>query len=116
MSESLDELIGLEEEELLQKLGQELSHYQALPFTPKQLVLIAKNWLRGNSQKISEKICTSEKIYKLANSENVRKQLILAVCDLLLSLELPVSPLLVATLIVKGSLNEICKTYWTSLR
>lgn len=113
MSQSLDQLIELEEEDLLEKLGTELVGFQAVPLTAKQLRQLAQNWFRANSQKISDQICTSKKIYSLANGSRKSKELVLAICDLIISIQFGVSPLLVAVLVVKVGLDKICQSYWS---
>lgn len=114
MEKTLDVFMELDEDALLQELGRELVHYQAIPLTPKQLETIAKKWLQGKRQYISEKICTSNKVYDLANKNSTSKELVLAICDLIVSIQFGVSPLLVAVLIVKGGLNKICEAYWNN--
>ena len=102
----------LDEEALLQELGREIVHFQGAPLTSKQLESIAKRWLQGKREFISEKICTSNEIYELVNSGSYSKELIMAICDLIISIQFGISPLLVAVLIVKGGLNKICEAYW----
>lgn len=113
MEKSLDILMELGEEALLQELGREIVHFQGSPLTSKQLESIAKRWLQGKREFISEKICSSNQIKELVNTEGYSKELILAICDLIISIQFGISPLLVAVLIVKGGLNKICETYWS---
>lgn len=111
---SLEDLRALNENELLELLGKALSHRQAMPLTPKQLRMIAERWLKGNKELIEKKICLSEKIYSLVKSQTDSKELIIAVCDLIISLQFGVSPLLVSILLVKGGINKICENYWSA--
>jgi hypothetical protein len=112
MKRSLDALMELDEEALLQELGREIVHFLGAPLTPKQLESIAKKWLQGKTEFISEKVCTSDKVYELINNEGYSKELILAICDLIMSIQFGISPLLVAVLIVKGGIKKICEAYW----
>jgi hypothetical protein len=112
MERSLDALMELDEETLFQELGREVVHFLGAPLTPKQLESIAKRWLQGKTEFISKRICTSDKVYELINSQDYSKELILAICDLIVEIQFGISPLLVAVLIVKGGLNKICEAYW----
>jgi hypothetical protein len=112
MERSLDALMELDEEALLQELGREVVHFSGAPLTPKQLESIAQKWLQGKTEFITERVCKSNRVYKLINNEGYSKELVFAVCDLIVSIQFGISPLLVAVLIVKGGLNKICETYW----
>lgn len=112
---SLDELISLQEDELLEELGSELSAHQAIPRSPYELRTIAQIWLRNNIKQFRDTLCRSERIYSMVERDTDIKEIVLAVCDLLISLQFGVSPLTVSVLIVKSSLKKLCNNDWAGI-
>jgi hypothetical protein len=112
---NLDELLLLQEDELLEELGSELSTHQAIPRSPYELRTVAQIWLRSNIKQFKNTLCGSERICLMVKRDTDLKEIILAVCDLLISLQFGVSPLTVSVLIVKSSLKKLCNDDWVKI-
>jgi hypothetical protein len=112
---NLNDLILLQEYELLEELGLELSLHQAIPRSPHELRTIAQLWLNNNINHFQSVLCSSKEIYSMVENNSDFKEIILAICDLLISLQYGVSPLTVAVLIAKKGLRNLCKNNWTQL-
>jgi len=95
------------------KIGKELIGDSAfMHHNEKELIDLARSWLKRNKQKILELICEDEKIIKLYKPlmDNTTKvQLVVAIFDLISGVLIGVSPLVVSTLLVKYGIENFCQ-------
>jgi hypothetical protein len=114
----INELLLLTEEELLLILGDDLFGTSTGMFKPpkEQKLLVAKKWLQENKNIIQSKICTSKTLkYYLFDTDKYDKIVtISSILDLILSLEINVSPIVVSILIFKEGFKTFCSDYLTT--
>ena len=98
---------NLEIEELLASIGSDLSVHQALPLNKKQLVEKGRRWFEANLKKFRATICNSVAAEHIINASD-EATLIASISDLIAGLCVGVSPVTVATILVKLGLKNLC--------
>ena len=107
----VEETLDLTVEELYEKIGQEMSVGVGLgEVEPEEYENRGRRWLNKYRQKLQETICKSQvaKVTLYKNRTWDQTLLIAAIADLLASLSLGVSPVVVAALLVKEGLSQLC--------
>ena len=108
MTKEIERLFDLNETDLFFDIG--LSSSTDLEFlgkSKKQIIEAGKRWYSANQLKLKSAVC-KESVLNTINKEN-NIELVAAVVDLIAGIVLDVSPITVATLIVKKGINNICK-------
>jgi hypothetical protein len=101
-------------DEMYLEIGKQLvgEHDAALPLTHSQYIERGKKWFEKKISTFQETICNNEPIKKVFTENSEEKALIMAIADLIASATMGVSPITVATLVVKIGADKFCSTYW----
>lgn len=108
-------LLSSSTRDLYLSIGQDLVGRTLFPVGDNNLIALAKNWLALKQDSLSSLICKDERIISIFKEDNTTKRrvaLVIAICDLISSLVLNVSPWTVSALLVNEGLNVLCKNYW----
>lgn len=112
--QNINELLVLDEQQLLQLLGDELIGLNAEKFDKKKKINMAKKWLSENRQLLIKKICNCDDIKELLSVDKKFDNIIIvtAIANYLSALVDIVSPLTIAVLIFKMGIQNLCKGFW----
>ena len=111
----IDDLSGLDESELLIKIGMDLAEKEMLigPLSKQALLEKGQNWFEKNYTNFEKAICLNEKARSFSNSSDTDTATVLAaIADLISSICIGVPPFTVAQLLLKRGLKVLCKKYW----
>lgn len=113
---TLDEALKLSTEELHLAIGDSLARTMsgAIPSGPKQKRSISSAWMAGMKEALCEKICPNENIRMLFVDNVGERELAAAIIDLISSVVIGISPVLVSCLLVRQGLIHLCKERWPS--
>jgi hypothetical protein len=105
---------SLGESELLQSLGEQVTGLQAFPLQPEELAERGARWLKAKTTYLQECICSAPQVRSFATNDKDKDVVAVAieVAKLLAGLVLPVNPVTLAVLIVKGGLKTFCDAKW----
>lgn len=113
--DEINELLLLDIDELLFQLGEEVSPTLGLLDSDKKHKMInsAKKWLDDNRNKIQKAICGSYTLhYYLNDTEKYERVITVAsIVDLISSIKLNISPVVVAVLVFKEGIKSYCSDY-----
>ena len=109
-------LLSADEDDLYVQLGRELQGTPAFPPSRQQLRELARGWLGGKRKAIAAKVCSDDTVKRVATEDlsDQRVALVLAVADLISSLTLGVSPIIVSVLLVREGLTSLCADKWNN--
>ncbi len=113
--ESLAELMALDEEALLEQIGQELSVGTfGANFSRQKFIRVARNWLELNQQRLTQVVCGSTELRQLCQSETVSTTIDVIGLALVLveTIEKSGAATLIACLLVKQGIANYCRVYW----
>ena len=100
-------------ENLFEEIGKEIS-LSIIPLNKKKLIEKGKTWWEDNQSKIINNLCKNEKVKTVIdNIETKESEVIVVIADFISALVLGISPIIVATLITKIGLNNLCKEIWS---
>jgi hypothetical protein len=109
------ELDGFSESELLQLIGKELTEHDAsaFPLQPEQLVRIALDWLKQRRQHLESLICPNARVQALCeHSSSAENRLLVTHIAALLLHHIEVDATLVAFLLVRHGVRDLCRPRW----
>jgi hypothetical protein len=107
-----NQLFSMTEDQLLARLGTDLTGPQALPLRPSEVIERGKRWLAAQRDYLEDNICRNESVkqFTLANTDDVA--IAMEVAKLLVGLILPVDSATLAVLLVKRGIKGFCSTRW----
>lgn len=111
---TLNTLLKLDEDQLLEELGGVLAKQQSLGLSApnsKRKREIGRTWLKSRSSKFSELICQDQRVKILMKSETADRRIELAavVADLLAASFTSLPIFTVTALLIKNGIHELCK-------
>lgn len=111
----LSTVVTLSEEDLLEKIGSELlsDRKHAAPPGRTHLVERGRKWLQTKYSSLQSTVCGARNVREYVQVESNDQKLILAVAELIISICGVVSPITVATLLVKRGLACLCQDLWS---
>jgi hypothetical protein len=78
--------------------------------SPEKLYQLGKKWFLSNINDLQSKICNSKIIAELTSEQNSnKKELIIAIGDVIAGITIGFPPLLIANLIVKIGVEQFCR-------
>lgn len=111
--ELLKASMSKEVDELYLELGKQLasSAQRVIPLPPFRYIQVAKQWLSDHKREIKERVCADSSIKALLSNNRIGDRLVVAaaVCDLISSITVGLSPVTVAVLLVKEGLRTLCE-------
>jgi hypothetical protein len=116
MQTKIEEILMIPEDDIYQRIGQELLGLSASPRTREELVEVAKRWLASRREELRRLVCASPKIQSLAKreaSEAEVAELAVAVTESIVNLVTGVDmPILVGVLLARHGIRAFCKEVW----
>ena len=100
---------SMTETDLLREIGCQLEAREArlLPRPPGELVQFAREWFESKKSELAEVVCDSDAVRGLPDSEQ-EHVIAAAIADVIASLVVGVSPVMVAYLIMRYGLSRLC--------
>jgi hypothetical protein len=110
MTEEVDSLLDLSEDELYARLGQSTGKGAMLP----ELVERGKSLFANTMKNIAEKLCNDPRTIALHDrrDEITLADYVAGLADIVTGFVAGITPNVLALLIVKNNLDKICGTFW----
>ena len=101
------QLLQLTEDDLFESLGKHLTARQAFPLTKLQMVERGKQWFTAKLALFRTNICP--KVPQILTQDSDEKTVILSIADIIANAVIGAPPIMVAALIVKIGVKNLCQ-------